>query len=107
MDNVNVKSVYSKQLAVMCNSINLCLSTSLCDDVNNKYLKDIDKIMNMIDNTPGASELMSKANMFGIHFYNRYALEHKTSNSKIYQLYYSFARLLARVVFNIKGFFAK
>ena len=63
--------------------------------------------MNMIDNTPGASELMSKANMFGIHFYNRYALEHKTSNSKKYQLYYSFVRLLSRVVFNIKGFFAK
>lgn len=103
MDNVNDKSVYSKQLAVMCNSINLCLSTSLCYDVNNTYLNDIDKIMGMIDNTPGASELLSKSNMFGVYFYKRYALKHKTSNSKIFQLYYRFVRLVGRIVFRVKS----
>lgn len=74
--------------------LNLYFSTALCYDRTNGEIENLKEIDGKIQNYPDLIKRMKIANMFGVHFYNRFHQKQKTSNSIIFSLYYNLVKKL-------------
>ena len=72
--------------------LNLYFSTALCYDRTNGELNNLKDIDEKIQNYPDIIKHMRIANMFGVHFYNRYHQKNKPSNNLIFTLYYNLVK---------------